>query len=103
VDHVSRADAIGAHKHTAVEPRAEQIDCHERRADRRSVITGLLAKQQSFAQNRWMGVTAHRMADYLGGDHSPQMMRRFSTITQRRTRVKVLGVVMPSPVVVAIE
>ena len=34
---------------------------------------------------------------------SLQMMRRFSTSTQRRTRVKVLGVVIPSPVVVAME
>ncbi len=32
-----------------------------------------------------------------------QIIRRFSTRTQRRMRVKVLGVVMPSPVVVAME
>ena len=32
-----------------------------------------------------------------------QTMRRFSTITQRRMRVNVFGVVTPSPVVVAIE
>jgi hypothetical protein len=30
-------------------------------------------------------------------------MRRLSTITQRRVRVNVSGVVIPSPVVVAIE
>jgi hypothetical protein len=30
-------------------------------------------------------------------------MRRLSTITQRRVRVNVFGLVMPSPVVVAIE
>ena len=51
----------------------------------------------------------HPQADKLqvlsvdAGDEHDQKMLRLFTMTQRRLRVKVMGVVMPSPVVVAME
>ena len=133
MDDVAGADAVGGDEDFRMHAGAEEVDGNHRWAARMTVRVESLTEQHLETLQGRMTMAADRMADDLGGNHlidygllniddsrsapalidlscvlslvvlSLQMILRFSTRTQRRTRVKVLGVVMPSPVVVAME
>ena len=83
--------------------RSEEVDRHERGLAEglafRVPPVGTVASQSHPNWDDCASQPRFRLPDIVAS----QIMRRFSTITQRRTRVKVFGVVIPSPVVVATE
>ena len=93
--------AIGIHENRFAEACAQIID----RSDNLSRLSPMLiqkaAEQQARAPQSWMRYGRSNVSDYPRDVH-PMMFRLF-TITQRRLRVKVWVVTMPSPVVVAME
>lgn len=101
--------AVCGDKNHGVPTGAQRIERGERRPGASPLFIDRGAQHDRLAFETGVTKTGSRMSIDSGEYHrdltegSDQMMLRLSTSVQRRKRVKVRGVVIPSPVVVAIE